>query len=143
MSGAGKTLILIAHESRLRDLVKLVQKRRAVFADYRLLATKETGAAVETETGLEVTSLFSGRKGGEIQLCGLICTNSIRAVYFIRDPERPRLDEPDITPFYRACDLNNVPLATNLVSAVALTHWLGRHLERPEPAQAPRLAEVG
>ncbi|BCU06448.1 methylglyoxal synthase [Allochromatium tepidum] len=129
MSGAGKTLILIAHTARLPDLVKLVRKRRAVFADYRLLATLETGAAIEAETGLEVTSLFSGRRGGEIQLCGLICTNSIRAVYFLRDLETNRLDEPDITPFYRACDLNNVPLATNMVSAVALTHWLGRRLE--------------
>lgn len=129
MSGAGKTLILIAHTARLPDLAKLVCKRRAVFADYRLLATLETGPTIEAETGLEVTSLFSGRKGGEIQLCGLICTNSIRAVYFIRDLETAHLDEPDITPFYRACDLNNVPLATNMVGAVALTHWLGRHLE--------------
>ena len=144
MSGAGKTLILIAHESKLGDLVKLIKKRLQVFEDYRLLATKETGEAIEVETGLEVTSMFSGRKGGEIQLCGLICTNSVRAVYFIRDPENPRLDEPDITPFYRACDLNNVPLATNMVSAVALTHWLGRHLASDNPvAQTDRLKEAG
>lgn len=143
MSGAGKTLILIAHERKLPDLVKLVSKRKAVFEDYRLLATTETGAVIEEALGLEVTSLFSGRKGGEIQLCGLICTNTIRAVYFIRDPESVRLDEPDITPFYRACDLNNVPLATNMVGAVALTHWLGRHLERHGSAPAPRLAEAG
>jgi len=143
MAGAGKTLILIAHERKLPDLVKLIKKRVAVFADYRLLATQEIGEAIEVETGLEVTSVFSGRKGGEIQLCGLICTNSIRAVYFVRDPENPRLDEPDITPFYRACDLNNVPLATNIVSAVALTHWLGRHLEKTAQAQTPRLLEAG
>jgi methylglyoxal synthase len=134
MSGAGKTLILIAHTDRLPDLVQLIEKRRAVFAHYRLLATLETGAAVTAATDLEVTSLFSGRKGGEIQLCGLVCTNSIRAVYFIRDPENLRLDEPDISPFYRACDLNNVPLATNMVGAVALTHWLGRHLGRSDAA---------
>ena len=143
MSGAGKTLILIAHERKLPDLVKLMRKRTAVFEDYRLLATTETGATIEQELGLEVTSLFSGRKGGEIQLCGLICTNSIRAVYFIRDPEMARLDEPDITPFYRACDLNNVPMATNMVGAVALTHWLGRHLEREKQVPAQPLAEAG
>ena len=144
MSGAGKTLILIAHEGKLGHLVKLIKKRLSVFADYRLLATKETGEAIEVETGLEGTSMFSGRKGGEIQLCGLICTNSVRAVYFIRDPENPRLDEPDIAPFYRACDLNNVPLATNMVSAVALTHWLGRHLASDDPvAHTDRLQEAG
>lgn len=141
MSGAGKTLILIAHERKLPDLIKLVKKRLAIFEDYRLLATKETGEAIGEETGLEVTSMFSGRKGGEIQLCGLICTNTIRAVYFIRDPESAGLDEPDITPFYRACDLNNVPLASNMVGAVALTHWLGRNLDNTKAA--PQLVEAG
>lgn len=128
MAGAGQTIIMIAHERKLPELVKLIKKQRLVFEGYRLLATSETGEAIEREVGLEVTHLFSGKKGGEIQLCGLICTNSIRAVYFIRDPETPAADEPDITPFYRVCDLNNVPLATNMVSAVALTHWLGRKI---------------
>ena len=126
MSGAGQTVILIAHDRKLPDLIKLLERQRTIFEGYRLLATSETGEAIERELGLEVTHLFSGKKGGEIQLCGLVCTNSVRAVYFIRDPENPAADEPDITPFYRVCDLNNVPLATNIVSAVALTYWLGR-----------------
>lgn len=126
--GFGKTIILIAHDNKVGELIKLMSKRRDVFEEYRLLATKETGEAIEEALGLEVTHLFSGRRGGELQLCGLICTNTIRAVYFIRDPESNRLDEPDITPFYRACDLNNIPLATNMVSGVALTYWLGRKL---------------
>jgi methylglyoxal synthase len=127
-----RTLILIAHERMTAPLIKLVKRERPVFEAYRLLATKETGEALASDTGLEVTHLFSGRKGGEIQLCGLVCTNSVAAVYFLRDPVNPAFDEPDIAPFYRACDLNNVPLATNLVTAVALTHWLGRKLPEEE-----------
>lgn len=127
--GVGNTIILIAHTNKISELVKLMSKRRGVFEAYRLLATRETGEAIEQELGMEVTHLFSGRKGGEIQLCGLICTNTIRAVYFLRDPLSAALDEPDIGPFYRACDLNNIPLATNIVSAVALTYWLGRRAE--------------
>ncbi|MCU7934065.1 MAG: methylglyoxal synthase [Candidatus Thiodiazotropha sp. (ex Dulcina madagascariensis)] len=142
MAGAGKTVILIAHESKTPDLIKLMKKQIHVFQEYRLLATTETGQAIEQALDLEVTHLFSGKRGGEIQLCGLVCTNSVRAVYFIRDAQNPALDEPDITPFYRACDINNVPLATNLVSAVALTHWLGRksprqaHPDRPKGSTA-------
>ena len=124
-----RTIILIAHERMTDQLIKLMRRRRDVFEAYRLLATKETGEAIERELDLEVTHLFSGRRGGEIQLCGLVCTNTIGAVFFLRDPVNPAYDEPDITPFYRACDLHNVPLATNLVTAVALTHWLGRKLE--------------
>mgnify|MGYP000850198088 FL=1 len=128
MSGAGNTIILIAHDQKLNDLVKLMSKKKQIFQAYRLLATTETGEAIERELELEVTSVFSGKVGGEIQLCGLICSNCIRAVYFIRDPVNPAFDEPDISPFYRVCDLNNVPMATNLVGAVALTHWLGRKI---------------
>ena len=131
MSGAGNTIILIAHDQKLNDLVKLMSKKKQIFQAYRLLATTETGEAIERELELEVTSVFSGKVGGEIQLCGLICSNCIRAVYFIRDPVNPAFDEPDISPFYRACDLNNVPMATNLVGAVALTHWLGRKITEP------------
>jgi methylglyoxal synthase len=129
---AAHTIILIAHERLLPELIKLMKRRRSMFEGYRLLATTETGKAIERELGLEATHLFSGRSGGEIQLCGLICTNVIRAVFFLRDPVNPAPDEPDITPFYRACDLNNVPLATNMVGALALTYWLGRKLESNE-----------
>ena len=138
--GLGKTIILIAHEAKLPELIALIRKRRAVFEEYRLLE------AIERELGLEVTHLFSGRSGGEIQLCGLICTNTIRAVFFIRDPANMRLDEPDITPYYRICDLNNVPMATNMVGAAALTYWLGRKVESSsddtEPAQGGEAVEA-
>lgn len=122
------TIILIAHERMTDGLIKLMQRRREVFEAYRLLSTTETGEAIENALDLEVTHLFSGRRGGEIQLCGLVCSNSVSAVYFLRDPLNTNPAEPDIAPFYRACDLNNVPLATNMVTAVAVTHWLGRKL---------------
>jgi methylglyoxal synthase len=121
-----RTLILIAHKRQLAPLIKLMKKERAVFESYRLLSTVETGTEIAKQLGLEVTSIFPASKGGEIQLCGLVCSNSVAAVYFLRDPLANDPREPDIAPFYRACDLNNVPLATNLVSAVALTYWLGR-----------------
>lgn len=133
-----RTVILIAHRRMEKALLKLMQKERRVFESYRLLSTQETGEVIERELGLEVTSVFPARRGGEIQLCGLVCSNSIAAVYFLRDPLGAAGDEPDIHPFYRACDLNSVPLATNLVTAVAVTQWLGRKLadEAEEPGNA-------
>ncbi|CAA6603664.1 Methylglyoxal synthase [Rhodospirillaceae bacterium LM-1] len=127
-----RTLILLAHKRHLPALVKLMKKERPVFESYRLLSTVEVGTVIEKEVGLEVTSVFPGSKGGEIQLCGLVCSNSVAAVYFLRDPLSAGGSEPEISPFYRACDLNNVPLASNLLTAVALTHWLGRKLPEEE-----------
>ena len=124
---AAKSLILIAHESMTEQMVKLVKKNRDVFQSYRLLSTSETGAILEKELGLEVSCLHSASQGGEIHLCGLVCTTGvIQAVFFLRDPLGKDASQPDIAPFYRACDLNKVPMATNIVGAAALIHWLGR-----------------
>jgi methylglyoxal synthase len=128
-----RTLILLAHKKHLASLVKLMKKERPVFESYRLLSTVEVGSVIEKEVGLEVTSVFPASKGGEIQLCGLVCSNSVAAVYFLRDPLLAGGSEPEIAPFYRACDLNNVPLATNLLTAVTLTFWLGRKMAEDEP----------
>lgn len=122
-----RTVILIAHSTRHRQLVNLVKKHVAVLEEFRLISTTEAGEVLEEQTGLEVTHLFPARKGGDIQLCGLVCTNSISLVVFLDDPLATDPAEPDIRQFLRACDLNNVPLATNVVSGHALIAWLGRH----------------
>jgi methylglyoxal synthase len=124
-----RTVILIAHQSRARRLVTLLKKHMAIFEEYRLLSTSETGEFLEAETGLEITHIFPAKKGGDIQLCGLVCTNSIAAVIFLNDPLTRDPAEPDIGQFLRACDINNVPLATNIVTAHALATWLGRNFE--------------
>ena len=124
-----RTVIFLAPQSKYRQLVTLVKKHVAVFEEFRLLSTTETGEMLEQETGLEVTHLFPARKGGDIQLCGLVCTNSVAAVIFLNDPLSNNPADPDIAPFLRACDLNNVPLATNIVTAHALAGWLGRNIE--------------
>lgn len=124
---AAKSLILMAHDGMTDQLVKLMKANREVFESYRLLSTKEVGSVIEKELGLEVSCLHSNNQGGEIHLCGLICASSvIRAVFFLRDPLASGERQPDISPFYRVCDLNKVPLATNIVGAAALAHWLGR-----------------
>ncbi len=124
-----RTLILLSHQSKNKQLAKLVKKHAAVLEEFRLISTTETGGVLEEKTGLEVSHIFPARKGGDIQLCGLVCTNSIAAVIFLNDPLTFDPAEPDIAQFLRACDINNVPLATNVVTAHALVTWLGRNME--------------
>jgi len=141
-----RTLIFIAHSSRQHRLVTLVKKHLRVLEEFRLISTAESGEVLEAETGLEVTHLFPAKKGGDIQLCGLVCTNTIAAVIFLNDPLTADPAEPDIQQFLRACDLNNVPLATNVVSAHALITWLGRHIGNEadaDPAEVPAATDRG
>lgn len=130
------TVIVIAPQSKTRQLATLLKKHRAVFEEYRLLSTSEVGEVLERETGLEISHIFPARKGGDIQLCGLVCTNSVLAVFFLHDPLSNDPADPDILPFLRSCDLNNVPLATNIVTAHALALWLGRKIEAGVAAEA-------
>lgn len=133
-----RTIILLSHASRRNRLVTLMRKHAPVFEEYRLLSTTELGEFLEEKTGFEVSHVFPAAKGGDIQLCGLVCTNSIGAVIFLNDPHCVDPAEPRLDQFIRACDLNNVPLATNIVTAHALTTWLGRKIEEgdPDPAQS-------
>jgi methylglyoxal synthase len=38
-------------------------------------------------------------------------------VIFLRDPMTPQPHEPDINALVRACDVHNIPCATNMASA--------------------------
>ena len=50
----------------------------------------------------------------------------IEEVIFLRDPLTAKSNEPDINPIVRACDANNIPLATNLATAELLIKSLDR-----------------
>ncbi len=130
-----RTIILLAHATRRKQLVTLMRKHGPMFDEYRLLSTSELGAFLEEQTGFEVAHVFPAAKGGDIQLCGLVCTNSIGAVIFLDDPHNTDPAEPQLAQFLRACDLNNVPLATNVVTAHALASWLGRKLGEDAAAE--------
>jgi methylglyoxal synthase len=45
-------------------------------------------------------------------------------VIFLRDPMTPQPHEPDINALVRACDVHDVPCATNLASARILLNHL-------------------
>ena len=124
-----RTVIMLASATKVSQLVMLLKANLKVFDEIRLLSTTESGEILERETGLEITHLFPARKAGDIQLCGLITTNSIEAVIFLDDPLGKTPADPDLMPFIRACDINNVPLATNIITAYAVVDWLGRDID--------------
>ena len=142
------TVIVMAAQSKAQQLVGLLKKHRYVFEQYRLLSTTEMGEVLERDTGMEVTHIFPARIAGDLQLSGLVCTNSVLAVFFLHDPLANDPSDADIQPFLRSCDINNVPLATNVVSGDALAAWLERKLEagdedEDDAAGAEAEAEAG
>jgi methylglyoxal synthase len=130
-------LALIAHDSKKEDMICLVKAHRKELGELSLVATRGTGQLIQSRVGLPVTLMHSGSHGGDQQIGALVANGEVRAVIFLRDPLMALSHEPDISALLRVCDVHNVPLATNLVTAEAVLHLL---LERPEALSEHHLA---
>jgi len=121
------SVALTAHDSKKEEMVRFARAHRGSLAQVRLVATRHTGQLVEGRTGLTVTLLESGSRGGDLQIGALVASGALSAVIFLRDPLMAQPHEPDATPLMRVCDVHNVPIATNLACAEAVLRCLLEH----------------
>lgn len=117
-------LALIAHDNKKDAIVALAQEFAAFLSQCDLCATGTTGGRLIAEAGLQVERLLSGPLGGDLQIGAKLATGNVDAIIFLRDPMTPQPHEPDINALVRACDVHDVPCATNLSTArMLLAHW--------------------
>jgi methylglyoxal synthase len=119
-------MALTAQNSRIRDLVTLVQKYREGIANNSVITTIETGLVINNITNIDLNLLPCGTEGGYLQLAGLVNSGNIRMVIFLHDPLL-RLDDPGVTEFLRSCNVQNIPFANNMTTAEFILH---RFLEK-------------
>lgn len=110
-------IALIAHDQKKDDMVALAQEFAGYLSTCRLIATGTTGGRLEAEAGLEVERMLSGPLGGDLQIGARLAVGEVDAVIFLRDPMTPQPHEPDINALVRACDVHDVPCATNVAGA--------------------------
>jgi len=110
-------LALIAHDRKKNDMVTLAGEFAPLLQRCQLVATGTTGGRLKNEVGLSVECLLSGPLGGDLQIGARLAVGEIDVVIFLRDPMTPQPHEPDINALVRACDVHDVPCATNLTSA--------------------------
>ena len=110
-------IALIAHDKKKQDMIDLSIRYKDVLAKHELCATGTTGTLVMGETGLKITRMKSGPLGGDQQIGSMIADNALDLVIFLRDPLTAQPHEPDVSALLRLCDLQNIPLATNVKSA--------------------------
>lgn len=111
---------LIAHNSKKALMQNFCIAYKAILSKHNLYATGTTGSLVNEATNLPVHKFLPGPLGGMQQLGALIAQNSIDAVIFLRDPNTPKPNEPDVNDVVRLCDMHNIPMATNLATAEIL-----------------------
>ncbi len=119
-------MALTAQNTKIRDMVALVQKYRNGIAKHSVVATLETGLVIKNMTGIALNLLPCGIDGGYLQLDRLVNSGDLRMVIFLHDPTLC-LDDPGIIDLLRSCNLQNIPFANNMTTAEFILH---RFLEK-------------
>jgi methylglyoxal synthase len=108
---------LIAHDHKKDDIVRLAGEYVDTLRRCELLATGTTGGRIAAAHGLDVERMLSGPHGGDLQIGAQLAEGNVDVVIFLRDPMTPQPHEPDINALVRACDVHDVPCATNISTA--------------------------
>lgn len=119
------TIAIIAHDGKKADMVAFVKDHFELFKSkhIQLIATGTTGMHVR-KAGLQVETVASGPLGGDAQIAGRLVEGQIDMVIFFRDPLGKHPHEVDVSMLMRLCDVQNIPLATNVETARRLVQTL-------------------
>ena len=119
-------IALIAHDSKKELMVQFCIAYCRILSQHTLVATGTTGKMIMDATGLKVQCLLPGSSGGEQQIAARVSYNEIDLVLLFRDPLDKYGNEPQINDLLRNCDLNSIPVATNVATAEVLIQGLQR-----------------
>ncbi|MFH5184714.1 methylglyoxal synthase [Paenibacillus sp. TAB 01] len=119
-------IALIAHDRKKEEMVNFVIAYETVFAHHTLYATGTTGTRIMENTKLQVNRFMSGPLGGDQQIGAMVATNEMDFIIFLRDPLMAQPHEPDIIALLRLCDVQGIPVATNIATAEILVKALDR-----------------
>ncbi len=117
-------IALIAHDRCKADMLLFARSHHEALASRDLVATLTTGTLLNDKLQLNVATMLSGPLGGDLQIGAMVAEGKIAAVIFLRDVMSAQPHEPDISALMRACDVHNVPLATNVATANAIMRAL-------------------
>jgi len=127
--GKTKTIALVAHDNRKRDLKEWVEFNYRTLVCHNLICTGTTGRLVEEaikqmfkRDGIakdppKIEKLKSGPLGGDLQLGGMIAEGRVDFVIFFWDPMEPFPHDVDVKALLRVAVLYNVPTACNRATA--------------------------
>jgi len=129
MKKTSKTIGLVAHDNRKRDLIEWVNWNFTILVRHRLVCTGTTGKLVEealqarltaTQNAApmpEITKLKSGPLGGDQQLGAMIAEGRVDVIVFFWDPMEPHPHDVDVKALLRIAVVYNIPIACNRSTA--------------------------
>ncbi|WP_239614209.1 methylglyoxal synthase [Cohnella mopanensis] len=119
-------IALIAHDRKKDEMVNFAVAYEHVLQHHRLYATGTTGTRIMESTSLNVHRFMSGPLGGDQQIGARVAENTMDLILFFRDPLMAQPHEPDIIALLRLCDVQGIPVATNVATGELLIKALER-----------------
>ena len=122
-----KTLGLVAHDNRKKDLIEWVEWNHELLLEHTIICTGTTGRLVEEairkklqiddHNKIYIKKLKSGPLGGDQQLGAYISEGKIDIMIFLWDPMSQQPHDVDVKALLRICVLYNIPTACNRSTA--------------------------
>lgn len=120
--GKKKTIALIAHDGKKRELIDWCVKNREILKKHDLCGTGTTAKLVAERTGLPIKGYNSGPLGGDQQVGAKIVEGIINFVVFFSDPLEAQPHDPDVKALLRIAQVYDIPIANNKATADFMLH---------------------
>lgn len=111
-----QNIALIAHDAKKPELARFLKEHEDWLPGVNLLATGRTAEFLE-EQGIKCRHLSPGQSGGYNEITEMIAKGEIDIVIFLRDHKVVQPHHEDIRRLLEACNVYNIPLATNKATA--------------------------
>jgi methylglyoxal synthase len=120
-----KQIVLIAHDTKMSDLIELVNRHQNLFSKYSIVSWLSISQDFHQETGIKLSQeIPPGISGGYQKIAGLVNAGDVEAVIFLRDLLRPQAGQTNEESLLRLCNINEIMLATNIATAEAIVSHL-------------------
>ena len=119
-------IALIAHDSKKELMSQFCIAYCGILSKHNICATGTTAKYVSEATGLKIERMLSGEQGGEQQIESRILFNEIDVLLYFRSTNPEQSFRTEEFNLLRACDVHDVPVATNIATAEVLITALDR-----------------
>lgn len=115
--GKQKSIALIAHDSKKRELISWCEEHKEELKKHFLCGTGTTARMITDQTELPVKGYNSGPLGGDQQIGAKIVEGKIDFVVFFSDPLAAQPHDPDVKALLRIAQVYDIPMANNRATA--------------------------
>ena len=119
-------IAIIADDNKKELMAQFCIAYCGILSQHHLCATHATGRYIAEATGLDIETYMPGSSGGTEQINSRISYNEIDLVFYFRSTERAKEPSEASLDLFRLCDVNNIPLATNIATAEVIVTALDR-----------------